>query len=111
RRFRVSAAQPHEGNGRAPSDADATTGRPRHAPITVDRPGEFQPRLPDARNAPIAEARRQAGMAAHSGLLVRKRRVSRYRSKRSALRLSMTMVGVQSPIRLRRAATICCAEK
>ena len=40
-----------------------------HAAAALDRPGELQSRLPDARHAPAAQARRQAGMAAQPGLL------------------------------------------
>ena len=51
------AKLPHRAQGRRP------------APAALDRPGELQPGLPDARHAPAAEASGQAGMAAHPGLL------------------------------------------
>ena len=40
----------------------AAAGGPGHAAAALDRPGELQSRLHDARHAPAAEARRQAGM-------------------------------------------------
>ena len=60
----------------------AAAGRPGHAAPAVDRPGELQSGLPDARHAPAAEARRQTGVAAHSGLLDREGCVPRDRPDR-----------------------------
>ena len=48
-----------------------------HAAPALDRPGELQSRLSDARHAPAAQARRQAGVAAHPGLLAPRRTRSR----------------------------------
>ena len=43
--------------------------REGYAAAVMDRPRKFQSRLSDARHAPVAQARRQAGMAAQPGLL------------------------------------------
>ena len=52
----------------------------QHAAIVLDRSGEFQSELSDARHASVAQARRQAGMAAQPGLLGGEEPVSRDRS-------------------------------
>ena len=75
----VPALRPQEGN------------MPRHA---LDRSGEFQSGLSDARHAPVAQARRQAGMAAQPGLLGREGRDPGDRSRRSGVRLR---VGTATP--------------
>ena len=61
-----------------------------HAAAAVDRPGELQPRLHDARHAPAAEARRQAGMGAHPGLLGREGRDPGHRPRRSRVRVRVS---------------------
>ena len=61
-------------------------------------PENFNPGYLHARHASAAEARRQAGMAAHAGLLARERPVPGDRSGRPAVRLRLRL----SPARLRR---------
>ena len=63
-------------------DAGAAAGGPQHAAVALDRSGEFQSELSDARHASAAQARRQAGMAAQPGLLGREGSVSGDRSRR-----------------------------
>ena len=59
----------HEADRREQGDAGAAAGGSQHAAAVLDRSGEFQSELSDARHAPVAQARRQAGMAAQPGLL------------------------------------------
>ena len=72
---------------REEGDAAAPARRPQHAAAAVDRSGKFQSRLHDARHASAAQARRQAGMAAQSGLLGGKGRIPEYRSEGPGVRL------------------------
>ena len=67
----------------------AAAGGPGHAAAAMDRPGQLQPGLRDARHAPAAEARRQAGMAAHAGLLEREGPVPGDRPRRRRVRLRL----------------------
>ena len=71
RRLRVPPSQSHEGDRGAAGRGAAAAGRQGHAAPAVDRPGELQSGLHDARHALAAEARRQTGVAAYSGLLDR----------------------------------------
>ncbi len=69
RRLRLPPARPHgqegrqEGRGRAPARGCG------HAAGDLDRSGGLQPGLPHARHAFAAQARREARVAAHPGLL------------------------------------------
>jgi cation diffusion facilitator CzcD-associated flavoprotein CzcO len=93
RRLRLQAAQSHEANRRQEGDAGAAAGRPQHAAAAMDRSGELQSGLHDARHAPAAEARRQAGMAAQPGLLGREGPISgdRYEGPRVRVRLARSV--------------------
>ncbi len=62
-------------------------GGPQHAAAVVDRSGEFQSELSDARHASPAQARRQGRMAAQPGILDRAARVSGHRSRRQGVRV------------------------
>ena len=75
-------------------DAGASARGQGHAAAALDRPGELQSRLPHARHAPAAEARRQARMAAHPGLLDREGRVARHRPRRRRVRLRVSRRGL-----------------
>ena len=68
----------------------AAAGRPQHAAIALDRSGKFQSGLHDAQHASVAQARRQAGMAAQPGLLGRKGPVPGDRSRRCRVRLRLS---------------------
>ncbi len=55
--------------------------------LPMDRHGELQSGLRHARHASLAQARRQAGVAAHPGLLAREERIPGDRSRRQGVRL------------------------
>ena len=82
---RLLAHMKHKGAKQSRSGAAAAG--PRHAADVMDRPGELQSGLSDARHAPAAEARRQAGMAAQPGLLGGEGRIPGDRSRRRRVRL------------------------
>ena len=90
RRLRLPPAQPHEGPRREARGHGAAAPGPRHAPAPVDRRGQLQPRLHDARDAPLASARRQAGMGAHPELLGREGCDPCHRPRRSRVRVRLS---------------------
>ena len=88
--FVMPPADEHEEEGREERRAGAACRRPQHAAVALDRSGEFQSELSDARHAPPAQARRQGRMAAQPGILDRAARVSRHRSRRQGVRVFVT---------------------
>ncbi len=87
RRLRLPPARPHEGQAGAPGRGGAPARGQGHAAAALDRHGELQSGLRHARHAPLAQARRQARVAAHAGLLAREERVPGDRSRRQGVRL------------------------
>ena len=90
RRFRLPAAEPHEGEGRAAGGGGAAARGRGHDPASVDRHGELQSGIHPARHAPAAQARRQARVAAHAGLLGREGRVPLDRPRRQGVCLRLS---------------------
>ncbi len=99
RGFRLPAAQPHEAEGGPSGHGRAAARRQEHAVAAVDRHRKLQSGLHPARDAPAAQARRQAGMAAHPGLLGREGRAAGNRPRRQGVRLRLSGSGEREPVR------------
>ena len=86
------------------SHAATARRRPRRALAGVGRRGVLQSELPDALDAPHAEATREAGVAPHAGLLGRARRTALGRPRRGLSGLRMK-IRCPSPLTVRSSCT------